>query len=71
MVSLTPRQYTSTGGREIFTGAYNRSAIGALVERSRRFTILCTCPTGGTPPTLSGTPSSRASRSRRLPCVAR
>jgi IS30 family transposase len=43
---------------DLITGQANRSAIGTLVERSCRYTILLYLP-AGTPPTRSATPSSR------------
>jgi IS30 family transposase len=43
---------------DLITGEANRSAIGTLVERASRYTILLfSCP-GGTPPRRSATPSS-------------
>ena len=56
---------------DLITGASNRSAIGTLVDRASRFTILLHLPGRGTPPRRSATRSSPRSGTSRRSCAGR
>lgn len=55
---------------DLITGSRNKSAIGTLVERTTRFTILLHLPTGTTPNTSSRPSSTRCSTCPKLRATA-